>query len=374
MRAGGVMTVGPQGLFAFAPDLERLAASAAEANPFYELPFLQPALRNLRGGARVDLVLVFTPDANPQRSARLTGFFPVEALQPLPLIPLRGMRLWRNRHCFLTAPLVDEANAEDVLRRFFEWSAERAAFVEMRMWPTGGVLDRALVKVMHERHAATVVRERWMRAQLTPDGDANACLEKISGRSRKEFRRLEKLLAEHGEIGFQALEPVEDPEPWLGEFLALEASGWKGREGSALASRTVDGAFFLDAARACHRSGRLEMIRMTVDGKTVASKCNVRSARGPSFAFKIAFDEAFAKFSPGVLLELENIRHLHRPDGPPWMDSCAGQGHPMIERLWSGRRFLESLVVSTGARGGDACVAMLPSFSWARNLFRRKRS
>lgn len=372
VRAGGVMTVGPSGLFAFAPDLERLATRAVEANPFYELSFLEPALRNLRGSANVELALVFTPDANPQRPARLTGFFPVEIMQPFPGAPIRAMRMWRHRHCFLTAPLVDASAVDDVLDRFFGWAASRAAFVEARTWPAEGPLDRALMDVIRRREAGFAIRERWQRACLEPAKDAAASLEQISGGSRKELRRLEKHLAEQGAIEFDALVPGADAEPWLGEFLSLEASGWKGREGSALASRTVDGAFFLDAARAAHRGGRLEMVRMHVGGRPVASKCNLRSAAGPSFAFKIAFDEAFAKFSPGVLLELENIRHVHRANGPSWMDSCAEAGHPMIERIWSGRRSLQSIVVSTGARGGDACVAMLPLLAWVKGLLKKR--
>lgn len=372
LRGGGVMTVGPQGLFAFAPDLARLAASAATANPFYELAFLDAALRHLRGEAQVELALVFSPDANPQRPAKLTGLFPVEHTQPLPGV--RGLRLWRHRHCFLTAPLVDASCSEDVLGRFFDWARERAMFVEARMFPAEGALDHTLAAVVRRRGVAMTVRERWLRAQLEPERDANACLEKISGRSRKEYRRLEKGLREqHGEIAFSALAPGEDAKPWLAEFLSLESSGWKGGEGSALLSRDEDCAFFLDAAGSAHQAGQLEMIRMSAGGKTIASKCNVRSSSGPAAAFKIAFDESYAKFSPGVLLELENIRRMHAPNGAPSMDSCANPDHPMIDRLWSGRRMLQSIVVSTGARGGDAFVSMLPLLAWGKGFVRGKK-
>ena len=42
----------------------------------------------------------------------------------------------------------------------------------------------------------------------------------------------------------------------------------------------------------------------------VAMKCNFLSGAG-SFAFKIAFDEAFARFSPGVQLEIDNVQAFH---------------------------------------------------------------
>lgn len=356
--------MGPQGLFAYAPDLEALAARSVEGNPFYELPFLESALRNLRGDAEVELVLVFTPDRNPQRPARLSGFFPVEHVPLFPGLPMRMLRLWRHRYCFLTAPLVDAESAEDVLDRFFAWAAARAPLVEMHVWPAEGPLDRALATVVRRREAAFFVRQRWLRARLNPAADAATCLEEISLQSRKKFRRQEKLLSDQGAIEFQALGPGEDVEPWLGQFLALECS--------SLTSRATDGAFFLDAARAAHRVSRLEMVRMSVGGRVISSKCNVRSAAGASFAFKNATDESFSRFSPGELLELENVRHAHRPGGPAWMDSCAEPDHPMLDLVWSGRRFLQSLVVSTGARGGDAAVSLLPLLDWLKRVFRRR--
>ena len=56
-----------------------------------------------------------------------------------------------------------------------------------------------------------------------------------------------------------------------------------------------------------------------------------------SFSFKIAYDEAYARFSPGVLLELDNLDLLARGD-IDWMDSCAAENHPMIDSLWGERR------------------------------------
>jgi hypothetical protein len=56
-----------------------------------------------------------------------------------------------------------------------------------------------------------------------------------------------------------------------------------------------------------------------------------------SFSFKIAFDEDYARFSPGVLIQIENLRILARPD-IGWMDSCAVADHSMINSLWGERR------------------------------------
>ena len=98
-------------------------------------------------------------------------------------------------------------------------------------------------------------------------------------------------------------------------------------------------------------------------------KCNLRCGAG-AVAFKIAYDEAFARFSPGVLLELEHIRRLHEPGAPAWMDSGAAPNHPMIDHLWRDRRSIEALVVPAGRSLGSLAVAVLPLARWLSRTVR----
>jgi hypothetical protein len=88
-------------------------------------------------------------------------------------------------------------------------------------------------------------------------------------------------------------------------------------------------------------------------------KCNFLAHDG-AFAFKIAYDEAYARFSPGTLLELENIREFHRRDELRWMDSCAVSDHFMANRLWLDRRSLATVLTTTGKATGELLVSSLP--------------
>ena len=67
------------------------------------------------------------------------------------------------------------------------------------------------------------------------------------------------------------------------------------------------------------------------------------------FSFKTAFDEGFARFSPGVLLQRESLGLLvdRQLD---WIDSCAAQDHPMIDSLWRERRHIVSVVLPMPGR------------------------
>ena len=149
-------------------------------------------------------------------------------------------------------------------------------------------------------------------------------------------QRLFNRLGELGTVATRRLGPGDDLTPWCDAFLALERSGWKGAVGSALGSSDGSEHFFRDAVAGARAAGRLEMLRLDVGERPIAMLVNFLSPPG-AFSFKIAFDEAYARFSPGVLIEIENLAVLGRGD-IAWMDSCAVEDHPMINSLWGERR------------------------------------
>jgi hypothetical protein len=117
--------------------------------------------------------------------------------------------------------------------------------------------------------------------------------------------------------------------------------------------------------RAAAARGRLLMLALHLNSRPIAMKCNVQAGVG-SFSLKIAYDEAYASYSPGVHLELENVRRFHEHPQLQWMDSCATSRHFMINRLWTARRSLKRVVIATGKGGGNFIVAALPLLRWGK--------
>ena len=105
------------------------------------------------------------------------------------------------------------------------------------------------------------------------------------------------------------------------------------------------------------------MLALRLEGRPIAYKCNFLAGPG-SFTFKIAFDENYAGYSPGMLLEIENVRRLHAQSQIAWVDSCADPLNFMFNRLWLTRRTIQNLIVSTGQAPGDFVVSMIPLLSW----------
>lgn len=337
--------------------LEDLAAAAAEPNVFYEPWMLFPAIESYGRYKNLRFVMAYLSDPATGR-ALLCGFFPLERRS----IPVRRIALWRYPHCFLGTPLVRAGFEESVLAGFFSWletENQGAAFLTLGHISASGPVHSALQYALAHRSRLKSLSIASQRALFLRDKDAgyyfNAA---FSNRKRKEFRRLARRLSEHGSVTFEALNPGDDVDCWVTEFLTLEASGWKGRTGTALAADPADRRYFRTITRQAFSRKRLSMLALRVDGRAIALNCNFL-ARDGGFAFKIAYDEAFQHYSPGMLLTLEHIRRMHEPDGMDWLDSCAVPDHFMANRLYTHRKPMRTLRVSTGHALGNTAVMVL---------------
>lgn len=324
-----------------------LARDAAEHNVFYAPALLGAALDHLAADGAVRLVEVEVDGA-------LIGLLPVVVAPRHGRLPLACVANWMHDHCFFGAPLIAKGHEVAAWRGFLEQlDAARWAcgFLHLRGLDAAGANAAAIEALCVEQRRGREEIHRYDRAMLRSDLTADAYWEThVRPKKRKEYRRLQKRLADLGRVETRLLADAADLTPWCGEFLALEASGWKGREGTALACKPADAAFFTTACAAAFDAGHLHFLRMDLDGRAIAMLCNFRHGDG-AFSFKIAFDEAMGRFSPGVLVEIAN---LHAVQGNPdiaWMDSCAAAGHPMIDSLWAERRTIVQYRIALRGRG-----------------------
>jgi CelD/BcsL family acetyltransferase involved in cellulose biosynthesis len=357
--------------------LDDLAANALEPNVFYEPILADAAVRSLGAGRRLELVLVYRVDPGaPGRPPELLAFFPFERVPRYRGVPVTALVSFQHVHCFLCTPLVRRQGAHEAVAAVADWLIAESGvpLVELRSIAADGPVHQLLLQELDARRRTFWLADWSTRALFEPSHDAEAYLrDAISGLALKEVRRKERRLAEQGRLVWRELAPGEDARPWLEDFLRLEASGWKGREGSAIACAVPEREFFLAAASAAHARNRLMLLGLFLDDRPVALKCNFLCGDG-GFAFKIAFDEAYRAFSPGFLLEVENVRRLHRRADLRWMDSCAASQHAMINRLWPGRRTMATVLFSTGRGPGDLLVALMPLFRWGLRKLTRRRA
>jgi hypothetical protein len=106
------------------------------------------------------------------------------------------------------------------------------------------------------------------------------------------------------------------------------------------------------------------MLGLDFEGRPVARRCAFVAGEG-SFAFKTAFDEAFADFSPGAILELDSIQQLRALPDVRWMDSCAAPDNLLVNRLSNDRRTIQTVIIGGGALG-ELVVSSLQLLRWTQ--------
>jgi CelD/BcsL family acetyltransferase involved in cellulose biosynthesis len=348
---------------------DALAEAAAEPNVFSERWFVEPGVRHLLPPDETRLISVWDGGA-------LLGLLPVRVEPSYGRTPVRHVQNWVHTHSFLGTPLVrrgrERAFWSEVLA-VLDAAAWAPGFLHLTGIVEGGPVHRGLAAAAAEVGRPCSIVHRSARAllesNLTPQAYREAAVRK---KKRKELGRLWARLSEQGDLRYETLERAEDVERWSGDFLALEAAGWKGKAGSALAARPETASFFREAFAGAFRAGRLETLRLALDGRPITMLVNFHAAPG-AFSYKIAFDEAFARFSPGVLIELENLRVLARP-GFGWMDSCAVENHPMIDSIWRERRSIVRLTVPLSGARRAATFRICRALEQGSALVKRLRS
>jgi hypothetical protein len=145
---------------------------------------------------------------------------------------------------------------------------------------------------------------------------------------------------------------------------------WSKVAGTALARRPNELAFFREACLAAAARDSLRIIELRVNDVAIASQVYLLAGAGV-FNLKIAHDNVYAAYRPGVQLDLEARRIFGGPDSPAWVDSCSDPGNEQLGQIWTGRRSIDTWLLSPRALSGPSVVlAVAPFIQKMRNYLR----
>ncbi len=343
-----------------------LAARALEPNPFFEPAFMLPAAKWV-GRDRIDLLVAEDDEG-------WAACLPVRRTWRWRRLPLRSLAGWRHLYAYLGTPLVTENRPALALEALVERAlAERGTAAVVFDWiGEDGPVGSALAEALNRRRHRAVTYEAFERAVLRRHPGPPYASAGLSVKRLKELRRLERRLAD--ELGAPLTTADRGGEEGAcEEFTRLEAAGWKGREGTAIASSERHRRFFGEACAAFREAGRLQLLTLAAGERTVAMQCNVVAAEA-IFCFKVAYDEDLAHYSPGVQLELGAIDAFHGRQEVDWMDSCADPHNDLINRLWPDRRRLASIVVARDGAVGRTSLASVRAAAALRGRLQESAS
>ena len=342
-----------------------LFARAIEPNAFYHPAWARAASAHSREAAGAKALLVW----DKHDRSRLIGLMPVVTGWQALGIPLPFLVAWQP-YTRLTTPLLDAEHAEEAAAGLIDAARDAGAraFLHIDHAPDGGAS-----KARHDVLAAQGLTPRVFRvrdrAMLDATVEPDAMLHDALGAKKiKELRRQRHRLEDDGEVKFDTASSPADVTAALDTFLALESSGWKGARGTALAAHEGDVAFMRTATAALAADGLCEVVTLSAGGKPVASGVVLRHGKRAYF-FKIAYDEALAKSSPGVQLTLDLTRHLCSDPAIAEVDSTANAYHPMIDKIWRQRMAIATSLIPL--RANDPFIGAIQFLIHARERTRR---
>ncbi len=325
-----------------------LVGRSAEPNMFFEPEVLRSAVRHLARPGSVRLAVV--EDA----AGRWLACAPVTRVARWGRVPLPCLAVWGHDFCGLEVPLVDRehlrAAVAELLRAMRSpWRGVFAAFTQV---PADGPFRAAVTEVLG---GPEVEVARYERAALRRR-PSFTYLDGMGSKRRGELARKRRRLEER-HTGVAVEDMSDDPEG-LATFLALEASGWKGREGTALASEPGHAAFFRETCEGLQEAGRLEIIALVADGRPIAMKCN-GLAGDRVYGLKQAYDESMAAYSPGRLLDVDTMRSFHAREGAAVFDTIGSATSASLNSTWPDRLVISTLLVPARGPLGSLAARLL---------------
>lgn len=363
--------------FDLVEELDFLCARSLEPNVFFNPRFLAPAMPRLED-REVRLAIVRDGDDNRSR-LRLLVPFSVE--KPTGALGISIIRTWSSPFGPLGTPLLDRDDPEGVVGDFFDILARPhlklpkvLALPDIRL---DGPVATMLTSIASARGLPLEVMALAKRPVLESHLDGDTYLKAaLRPHHYREFRRMKRRLGEKGVLEHVVARSEEDVRNGLEAFLTLEASGWKGRQRTAMAVDRFRAAF---AREAVNRLAERDMCRvhaLTLDGEPIASLI-VFVEGGVAYTWKTAYDEDFAEWSPGTLLMIEVTKqHLEDPNIEA-TDSCAVPDHPVMSRLWTERRQMGTLVIGMTPntdRSVRQAASQLHLYRETRNMARLLRN
>ena len=366
---------------AFAPLVEispvewqALAERAVEPNGYY-LPAWELAVNaSARGRTGVSALSAWS-DASPAQdgAARLIGLLPAISMWRAYKIPLPAL-VSASPYGTLCTPLLDRNVAGTAVRQLMAQArAQGAHALILRDVSLNGAAMKAFADVLRQDGLHPRLLNSHFRACLDARREADDLLrDALGGKKLKELRRQRNRLAEHGAVRFDVARTPEAIAAAIETFLALEASGWKARRGTALRQDEGDAGFIRRATGGLAESGQCEIVTLHAGATPVAAAIVLRH-QDRAFYFKLGIDERFSKFSPGVQLTLELTRHLCADAVLATADSTASADHPMINPIWRGRLKIGDVLIPL--RRHDPMVSLIhaaiTAHRRARELARR---
>ncbi len=318
--------------------------------------FLEPAVIAAAadaGAAAINVLLAWSAPRQG-RPSRLVGLWALARQKALPLLPTRMLKTPVLDHAFLGTPVLDRNDAAEALASMLDAIAAEPSLpnlLNIGCLDATGPVAAIFAEVLARRGSPSIRLETRLRPSLLKT-TAGCGATPVSPSRAKALRKKRQRLEREGAVACTRHEGCAEIDPAIEEFLALEASGWKGRRssrGRAILRVPALAAFFRCAISALAARQQARITALRLDGRAIAMQVTICSGR-TAFTWKSAYDETFRACAPGLLLHQEITNGFLADPGLSAVDSCNHHDTGHMAEFWAGRREVSDLIVDVRPR------------------------
>lgn len=267
------------------------------------------------------------------------------------LMPFKILENWVDKYNFIGDPLIDLENINSVLKTFSQWQSDHKSYVIFN-----DITNNQLRTSLNENAQSdkvqpfqTLTRAAIETDQPAQDYYANA----INSGKRRRLKKFEKKLQVNGKMEFKILNGLHDTIPsetiksWSKTFLEIESSGWKGNNGTALASMPQSGEYFQSCTDMWFAEKKIIAVELRLDGYVIASLyIALEKTEGKIIARcqKTAYREEYGYASPGVIILYNTLQYLLDQKCITFIDSCTSPDNLVANSLMKQHTNMEYFV------------------------------
>lgn len=259
-------------------------------------PFLRP------GWTRA-WIAAFAPDARLSISTVWRGD---ELVALTPLI-VDDVAVWTptNAHTPLWGFLTADEAAGDALAA--DIAADRPDRLVVELVDVDDPATHAVEEGLTDRRHRALIDDEVVSPYTDLVGPWEDFEQRLSTRRRSQLRRYARRLDDEGKVTIGIHDGAEALDELLAEGFAVEASGWKGEQGTAMGSHPTTRRFYTDVARWAAARGDLRLDFLRLDDRPIAFQ--YRLVHGDTVWYlKAGYDEDHGRWSPSTRLLTETLR------------------------------------------------------------------
>jgi len=340
--------VPPRGLNRLLGAIKQLSKRALEPNLFFESEIIEaswPRLSSMLAPSGCWMLCLWEGIGDTRK---LRVFMPVGIVK-IGLPAKRVLQVLAHEYLPTGTPLVDRENPDEAVETLFRLLADPKLNLpttlnlphQRRDGPVMACIEQAVSALgLHN-----IAHKKTHRAALTPKDNPDEFLKTSLGKKRhRELKRQWRRLEEEGPLTFSLARNEEKMLNAFEKFLTLELRSWKGRRGTALYNHRKVASFSRQIIARLAGSQDSEIALLSHNEKPIAALI-LLSRDGWFVPWKIAFDETYRSFSPGMQIMAKMTSELVQREDLVIADSLAIEGHWMMNHIWPDRLYMQDVLI-----------------------------